>query len=93
MEFIQSEVSTQIEMPTGERNHHTIRLFPVKLEKYPIWNIHRVESSDPHIDQISVLESGGITWYRVDLPGGVFVVPDRKQQSEINLSLKMEASR
>lgn len=70
-----------------------MELTRVKLANFPCWDILRVESDEMLPISGDEVRIGDQTWYRVALPDGLFVVPDKKQQWEVNLSLKVEMSR
>ena len=69
-----------------------VRMIPVKIERYPVWDVWRIES-DERPPESGEWEIAGRAWYRVNLLGGFFVVPDRKQQREVNMALAVEANR
>jgi hypothetical protein len=84
----------ELEIIEGKRadGESGVRLIPVKIERYPVWDVWRIESDEPP-PETNELDIAGHMWHRVNLPGGLFVVPDRKQQWEVNMSLAVEASR
>ena len=84
----------ELEIIEGKRadGESGVRLIPVKIERYPVWDVWRIESDEP-LPASDELDIAGHIWHRVNLPGGFFVVPDRKQQWEVNMSLKVEANR
>lgn len=73
-----------------------IRLEPCKLPRYPVWEIYRVVSDTPLLpSQAKTITIEDREWFIVE-PGlgpGLYVVPARKQQLEIEISLKVEMGR